>query len=145
LSGALSIGVGADHACAMLSSTVKCWGRNFFGQLGNGETGDDYWTSAPVEVVGLPAGVVAIAAGARNTCALTGTGAVLCWGDIDVGQLGDGSTLSHAMPELVSGLDQGVVAIAAGREHTCAAMAAGGVKCWGYNSEGQIGDGTAEY
>jgi alpha-tubulin suppressor-like RCC1 family protein len=107
---------------------VKCWGGNF--------------GSTPVDVSGLSSDVTAIAAGARHSCALTSAGGVKCWGANDGGQLGDGTTSSRSTPVDVSGLSSGVTAIAAGQLHSCALTRAGGVKCWGLNDFGQLGDGT---
>src|SRR5690606_35197193 len=78
----------------------------------------------------------------EHTCALASTGAVRCWGSNDYGQLGDGTTTQRSTPVPVSGLSSGVRAIAAGRFHTCAVMNAGGMKCWGSNDYGELGDGT---
>ena len=138
--GVAAISAGGSHTCAlMLTGGVKCWGRNSFGQLGDGTTTD---RTTPVDVAGLPAGVKAIAAGVGRTCALTSVGGVKCWGDNQYGQLGDGTTEERHAPVDVAGLTHGVKAIEVGDGHTCALTNAGGVKCWGYNPDGQLGDGT---
>mgnify|MGYP001035708857 CR=1 FL=1 len=136
---ATAIAAGWDHTCALTESgRVKCWGRNDSGQLGDGTTTQ---RTTPVDVVGL-SGVMAIAAGGHHTCALTASGSVKCWGRNDSGQLGDGTTADSTIPVDVTGLTGGVTSITAGGYHTCALTASGGVKCWGYNSSGQLGDGT---
>src|SRR5262245_23946729 len=86
--------------------------------------------------------ISAISVGQYHSCALTSTGGVKCWGDNTYGQIGDGTTVTRSAPVDVSGLTSGVVAISAGQYHTCALTNAGGVKCWGYNSLGSVGDGT---
>lgn len=128
LTGITQISAGADHTCALASGRVKCWGYNFFGQLGDNSTVDK---AAAVSVVGLTGGVTAISTGSYHTCALTDLGGVKCWGDNVSGQLGDKSFLSRQTPVDVIGLASGVKAISAGGSLTCALMTDGAVKCWG--------------
>lgn len=126
--------------CALTDAGgVVCWGYNVSGQLGDGTTTDSF---GPVAVSGLTSGVTQIAAGSSHVCALSSAGAVLCWGLNDKGQLGDGSTTNRSTPVQVSGLTSGVTAIAAGGKSSCALTVSGELKCWGYNSKGQLGDGT---
>ncbi|HXU02172.1 MAG TPA: hypothetical protein VN903_14500, partial [Polyangia bacterium] len=136
-----AIAVGQSFVCALLGSGgVKCWGRDERGELGDGS--NTVSRETPADVLGLTAGVKAIAAGGQHTCALMTAGGVKCWGGNELGQLGDGSTVDRNVPVDVVGLGPEVVALSAGDAHTCALTATGGVKCWGRNFNGQLGDGT---
>jgi alpha-tubulin suppressor-like RCC1 family protein len=140
-SGVSDIAAGDYHTCALLSTGgMKCWGYNWYGQLGNGITGG--FATVPNYVNGFFSGVLDISAGGEHTCALLDTGGMKCWGWNEFGQLGDGTNNDSNFPVDVSGVTSGVLDIAAGGEHTCALLDAGGMKCWGYNWYGQLGDGT---
>ncbi len=134
------IAAGAYHTCALTETNrVKCWGDNTRGQLGDG-TLMDRLTAGPV--LSLGGGLKSVAAGANHTCVLTGAGGIKCWGRGIVGALGDGVALDRPTPAFVRGLSSGAIAVAAGADHTCAVTKPGGVKCWGWNASGQLGDGT---
>ena len=140
LDGVLKISAGPEHTCALFDTGgVKCWGKNYYGQLGDGSTENRI---IPLEVSGLSSDVIDISSGYHHTCTLLAAGGVMCWGRNSEGQLGDGSTENKSTPVSVSGLSSEVTAISSGNFHTCALLVTGGVKCWGYNGEGQVGDGT---
>lgn len=126
LHGVASLDVGIEHTCAVTTAgVIECWGENQYSQLGDGTTTDRL---APVQVIGV-SDAVAVATGLNYTCALAGGGRVTCWG------------YRYGMaPTDVSGLTSGVTAIGATYSHACA-LANGGVKCWGANNYGQLGDG----
>jgi alpha-tubulin suppressor-like RCC1 family protein len=137
------IAAGWNHVCAVTGEGgVMCWGNNENGQLGDGSRTD---RTKPTEVKGLNAKVVALTAGLGHTCALTADGGVKCWGRNKSGQLGNGSDQRTSDVVDVAGLGSGVVAIAAGDDHTCALTAQGAVLCWGFNNFGQLGDGTYDF
>jgi len=141
-SGALAVTNGGQHSCALLKDrTVKCWGFNSSGQLGDGTFAI---RSAPVSVNGLT-GVLALTAGDLHTCALTTSG-VKCWGDNSNGRLGIGG--SSSPKPTAQNVDVGgstVTALTAGIAHTCALLASGNMKCWGANESGQGGVGNKNF
>jgi alpha-tubulin suppressor-like RCC1 family protein len=140
---AVQISAGFEHTCAVTrAGAAYCWGRNTYGQLGDG-TIDARLTPTPV--VGLSSGVASISAGHSHTCAVTTAGAAYCWGLNGNGQLGDGTTTRRSTPTPVVGLSSGVASISAGFSHTCALTTSGAVLCWGHNSYGELGDGTTTY
>lgn len=144
----VDLSVGDNHAC--VSAYIPgagyknyCWGDNSFGQLGAGPA----QARVAVEVPGLETdsdSVVDLDAGGNHTCALMNSGRVLCWGDNSAGQLGDGTTVSSPSPVEVKGLNRPGIPIVAAAEHTCVLIADAGVKCWGNNDHGQLGNGTTE-
>jgi alpha-tubulin suppressor-like RCC1 family protein len=136
------ITTGSAHACAITASGgVVCWGDNRQGQLGDGTTTT---SRTPVHAVGLSAGVAQISSGASHSCAVTTAGAALCWGANTNAQIGDGikTTVSRLTPTPVMGLSAGTASIQAGAVFSCALTTSGAVKCWGSNSNGELGDGT---
>src|SRR5262249_7125114 len=135
-----AINGGGLHTCALLiGGTVKCWGRNIEGELGNGTTTD---STVPMAVTGLSGAAVAISAGVLHTCAIVAGGHVQCWGSNHSGRLGNRGVLSSSVPVDVVGVGTNAVEIAAGDGHTCAHMADGSVRCWGLNDRGQLGNGS---
>ena len=135
------IAAGEKHTCTLTSGSLKCWGDNQYGQVGDGTK---VQRTTPTAVKGLKAGIVAVVAGQNHSCALSEAGAVQCWGDNQYGQIGDGTKEVRSQATDVKGLSSGVVAISAGQNHTCALKNDGTVWCWGYNGEGQLNDGTLQ-
>ncbi len=153
----VDVAVGVNHVCARSAKgEVRCWGSGFFGQLGNesnvnigdnaGEMGDNL---ATVDL-GTGRTATALAAGYLHTCAILDDGSVKCWGRNNTGELGVGNTfnlgddpneMGDNLPTVDLGTGRTATAISAGDEHTCALLDDGNVKCWGANSDGQLGQG----
>ncbi|GBD33168.1 hypothetical protein HRbin33_02148 [bacterium HR33] len=134
------LSAGRYHTCAVKGDgTVACWGRNEFGELGNGTSGNAF--SSPVRVSSSES-FQTVAAGGLHSCALTVTGVAYCWGRNGNGQLGDGSSIDRTTPVAVSG-SRTYQKITAGRFHTCALDTGGTAYCWGSNFNGKLGDGTS--
>ena len=136
----VAVSAGGSHSCALKTDgDIACWGDNTTGQLGRGIENPE----------GATSGVLEVAVGGSGqfynsfTCTLNTSGGVKCWGVNDIGQLGDFTTSDRAEPDYVYLLEEGVTAISAGESHTCALTTSGGIKCWGDNAAGQLGDGKA--
>lgn len=148
LAGATALALGDGHTCVLVAGEVRCWGSNQHGQLGIGTM---FYTPTPTAAGGIT-GATAVAAGFAHTCAIVANGEVRCWGanslgGNQMGQLGDGTANDSTRPVAVTGI-MGATAIAAGSNHTCAIVANGEVRCWGTNSNSQLGvsrDATALY
>ena len=138
LSGVKQISIGNVFTCALLvSGIVDCWGWNIVGELGNGTTSNDS-NPTPAIVTGL-SGVIQISANADSNyaCALLASGTVDCWGDLTIGEPGQGINLNASSFVPVVGLS-GVTQISAGDGGICALVLGGAVECWGAN----LGNGT---
>ncbi|HEC08529.1 MAG TPA: hypothetical protein ENI86_03050, partial [Acidimicrobiales bacterium] len=154
---ATAITAGDSHTCALLdNSTVKCWGDNSYGQLGQGTTDDigdnpgEMGDNLPPVDLGAGRTATAITAGSFHTCALLDNNTVKCWGYGSFGGLGYGDSVKRGddpgemgdnLPAVDLGAGRTATAITAGSVHTCALLDNSTVKCWGDNSTGQLGQG----
>ena len=142
---AVAISSGGSHTCAIVDDGgVRCWGSNFFGQIGDGTTTSQ---STPKQTSSLGTGRTAIGittTGAASTCVILDDGSIKCWGYNGDGRLGDGSTTDRTIPtQTTSSLTARTgVGLSSGVTHVCALLDDATVKCWGLNDYGQLGDGT---
>lgn len=136
-SGVVEVAVNGQHSCARMGDgTLRCWGANGYGQLGNGNLDNQY---QPVAVTGLSA-VVSVELGALHSCALRQNGQIYCWGVYNRSCNNFGCAFdANVFPALVSGLGGAAQALTVGFYHNCALVNAA-VKCWGDNYSGQLGN-----
>jgi alpha-tubulin suppressor-like RCC1 family protein len=124
---------GMWHICIIKTDgSLWCWGKNDFGQLGDGTNSDK---NTPVQIL---SGVSSISLGLYHTCAIKNDGSLWCWGKNDFGQLGDGTNSDKNTPVQIL---SGVSSISLGLYHTCAIKNDGSLWCWGKNNFGQLGTG----
>lgn len=142
------ISAGFAHVCAQTLLETYCWGAGGSGRLGDDSTDQ---RNTPTEPWGVDA-VAMISAGWYHSCAYNNSGA-LCWGEGNGGRLGNGDTTDKLTPTYVTDLSSNgdLFGISAGGDHSCAIIdtdPGAGVtktaKCWGFNSSGQVGDGTVD-
>jgi alpha-tubulin suppressor-like RCC1 family protein len=160
-----AVSLSSDHDesyCAVLSSgSVECWGRNDDGELGNGTIGgpdsiDGYGDGENLYGYDTPqvttgnTNAVRVSSGlqADGYCAVLSTGGIDCWGYNGDGELGNGSVNGpdgngndSDTPQSVTGIAN-AVSLSAGQLGYCAMLSTGGVECWGWNPDGELGNGT---
>lgn len=145
---AISVAAGLLSSCALLDDgSVMCWGDN-----GDGECGNEIdlsqcidWSDCiealPVEVMGLGTSV-RLASGSSFSCALTDGDGVWCWGGLRIGY--DVESIHYgSIADQVPGLSDDVMDLTAKGGNVCALMSDAGIKCWGSNEDGQIGNGNS--
>jgi alpha-tubulin suppressor-like RCC1 family protein len=154
---AKKIATAARHVCALLSNNkLKCWGENEKGQLGLGDTNNrgilpnQMGDNLPYVDLGVGRRVKQFTGGYYHTCAILDNNKVKCWGGNRTGQLGLGDQTNRGdkpnqmgdnLPYVDLGLGRTAKRISAGYFHTCALLDNDKVKCWGYNTQGQLGLG----
>lgn len=145
---------GQLHTCGRKGGAVTCWGGNTYGVTGQNVTSGTTQTPSSVQLP-APSAAKQLATRGGTTCALLTNGTVACWGSNGHKQLGSAANITVACfsgsgpaldcrpaAALVDGLSD-VTEIAVGNDHVCALVATGGVKCWGSNQNGQLGDGNS--
>jgi hypothetical protein len=139
LTGVAAIAAGDTHTCALTTAGgVRCWGHNNDGELGIGSYD---MVLAPPTTDALT-GVKQVVAGNLFTCALTTAGGVRCWGYNSHGEIGDDTIIAvDRLRPATTDILTGVASLTAGFAHVCARMSSGGMRCWGSNDFGQLGDG----
>jgi alpha-tubulin suppressor-like RCC1 family protein len=129
LTDIIRVTAGSAHSCALTESgEIWCWGANRSGQLGMGEFSD--CRRRPTRVKGIT-DAVEVVAGGVHTCARRKNGQVVCWGDNEFGQVGDGGKEDRSSPTMVNSLPH-IKRLAAGIGQTCA-IGMKGLYCWGYD------------
>jgi alpha-tubulin suppressor-like RCC1 family protein len=134
------VALGRTHSCALMSdSSVRCWGHNTYGGLGDGTT--KFKDTAVTVSSGTSFKSVSV--GQDHSCAVTTAGALYCWGLNTSNQVGDNTTTQRTSP---TAIDVGVnyLMVSSGEAHSCGITTANKLRCWGLGDYGQIGNaGTA--
>lgn len=150
---AFQIGIGQSHACALFENgSVRCWGDALlateYGQLGTIDfiiDADNALDPATIADVDLGGPATRISVGTNYNCAVLESGAVRCWGENTLGQLGVGNTLHRGddegemPPPDVPLARRRAIEVAAGNNHSCAILEGGAVRCWGRGFGGSLG------
>lgn len=138
-----AVAAGSGYTCVITNSEVWCWGNAGYDVVAF----DDLAHPTPVQRTDVPPSTTlsSSAGGAQDhVCAVSTLGDVYCWGADLSGQLGNGTTSNDGMaPAKVQGVSD-VISLASGDDFTCALTKNGNVFCWGYDANGQLGDGESD-
>ena len=128
LNGVKGVTTGDSYTCARLADgTVECWGYNYYGQIGSGDTQTPVYPQAKIQDL---SNVTTVAAKWEHTCALLADQTAKCWGQNSYGALGNGTLVDSSHPVVVSGLSR-ATAITVGLGFSCALLSDKTVSCWG--------------
>ncbi|HUA10753.1 MAG TPA: hypothetical protein VMA83_01965 [Solirubrobacteraceae bacterium] len=144
LTGAKSLSMGDGDACVVLrNASAECWGNDETDQAGNGNSNEEVLSVyTPTTVIGV-SNVVSLAVSEKSTCAVIKGGTVKCWGDGELGQLGDGKlTADVVVTTPVSAIVSGVTQLAASWYDFCAVTSGHQDECWGGDQLGEADDGA---
>jgi alpha-tubulin suppressor-like RCC1 family protein len=151
---AKKVAAGRHSVCALLDNDkIKCWGRNELGQLGYEDTNDRGDTGGEMgdSLAYVDLGVLTakeVATGNKHACAILPDDSVKCWGSASNGQLGyedttdrglSGGQMGASLPFVNLGTSEFASKLVLGFNETCVILSTGGIKCWGSNSDGQLG------
>jgi alpha-tubulin suppressor-like RCC1 family protein len=139
------VSTGLLHTCGVTTGgAAYCWGSNFAGELGTGAYSDTSFSNTPVAVAGGLT-FTTISAGWSYTCGVTTQGAAYCWGWDAFGQGGLGG-FGYSTPTPMAVVGALVFAtVSAGEYNTCGVATDGAAYCWGFNSNGDLGDGSTQF
>jgi alpha-tubulin suppressor-like RCC1 family protein len=131
---------GGSHSCALTTGgAAYCWGDNFYGQVGDGSELSRLFPTAVTGALSF----AALSASSFHSCGLALDGKAYCWGDNAYGELGDGNApVRSPVPVAVLANSLTFSVLAIGASHTCGLAPGGAAYCWGYNRDGELGDGS---
>jgi alpha-tubulin suppressor-like RCC1 family protein len=141
----VAVDAGFEHTCALKSArTLWCWGRNDRGQVGDGSSTRRL---RPVKITSTsrssssPSNWASVSSDTWNNCAIKFDGTLWCWGDNTYGQLGDGTTTTRRNPTKIASTTTKWASVEVGQRHACAIKTDRTLWCWGYNRDGNLGNG----
>jgi len=145
-----SVSLGSNYSSAITSEgRIFTWGYGVYGQIGDGTTANRY---TPIEITsnfGLDVGetITSASLGSNHSSAISSEGRIFIWGSNAFGQIGDGTTTDRYIPIEITGnfslnVGETITGVSLGSNHSSAITSEGKIFIWGFNSDGQLGDGT---